>query len=199
MSAFCKSCDNILDISRNQQEADTVDDFTPTDVSSDNSVNYEDIIDKIEKDEQISEKELSKIDFILLQKHASYKDKNPKVKAKIKKKLDELVDKKNTSDSNIKAYYVCNNCSYNEQIKRNQLVLSRLSDAATSIDVEYEIKYKNKIFSSIIPSTREYRCPNANCNTHSGKAPLEAKFFRTRGTTHLWYICVACATTWRIS
>jgi len=199
MSAFCKTCDNILDISRNQPDIYIADDITPTDVSSNSSVNYDDIIEKIEKDEQISEQELSKIDFILLQKTQTYKDKNPKIKTKIRKRLDELIDKKNTSDSNVNAYYVCNNCSYNEPIQRNQLIASRLSDATTSKDNEYELKYRNKIFSSIIPSTREYKCPNEKCDTHTGKAPLEAKFCRTKGTTNLWYICVACTTAWRVS
>lgn len=199
MSAFCKLCDNILDISRNQPDANIIDDFTPTEMSSDNSINYENIIEKIEKGEQISEKELSKIDFIILQKTPAYKNKSPAAKANIRKRIEDLIDKKSTSNSSLYAYYVCSNCSYNEQIKSNQLIISRLSDTSTSIDREHEIKYKNKIFSNIIPSTREYKCPNNNCKTHSGKVPLEAKFFRTRGTTHLWYICTACTTTWRVS
>lgn len=199
MSTFCEGCDNILDISRNQPKKESLEDYTPTDVSStEDNLNYDNIIDQIENGETISEGDLLKIDFIILQRNKKFQSKSTKVKQKIRKKIDELIEQKDSSDSNIKAYHVCNNCSFSKQIKSKQLIISRLSDTKTSTDIDIDVKHKNKLFSHVLPITREYNCPNKECPTHSGE-PREAKFFRTRGTTHTWFLCIKCHEAWRIS
>ena len=199
MSAFCKGCDNILDISRNQPKKESLEDYTPADVSSsENNLNYDDIVDQIENGEKISDRDILKIDFIILQRNKKFQSKSTKIKQKIRRQIDELIDQKDSSDSNVKAFHVCNNCAYSEQIKSKQLIISRLSDTRTSTDMDIDVKHQNKLFSNILPFTREYNCPNKNCSTHSGDSK-EAKFFRTRGTTHTWYLCVKCHEAWRIS
>lgn len=199
MSLFCPGCDNTLDIGRTQYKSDAASENTPSELStSDTVINYGDLIDKIDNNDSLTDKELDKIDFIVLQKNKKFKAKSAKDKQKFKKKINELIDKKDSDDSNIKAYNICKNCSYSEQLKPRQRIISRLSDISTSTDLELDIKDKNKLYSMVLPLTREYSCPNKSCRTHKGH-PREAKFFRTKGTTHVKYLCTVCRWVWQVS
>lgn len=198
MSSFCKHCGNILDISRNAPNKDTGDEDTPIDVSdTDNVIDMESIIDRLNEGEQLSQEEISGIDFIALQRHEYFQKKSVKDKRKIKKIIDQLVDRKDTTDGNA-SYYVCKSCSYYEPIKSGQLILSRSNESSTSADMEIPEKYKNHVFSKTLPRTREYNCPNKSCSTHTG-ATREAVFFRIRNTTQTYYGCKLCHEVWKIS
>ena len=201
MSNFCKNCDNILGISRNAPKENILSQDTPTSVTSSDQnvvIDYDEIIEKISKNEKISDEELIKIDFAILLHNKNFVEKPAKLKSKIKKKIDELLEQKDSSDSNIKAYRVCRNCAYSEPIKHKQLIASRAGEGNNSTDIELSIKNKNKVFSNILPLTREYNCRNNECPTKKGE-PGAAKFYRTRGTTLTWYTCTVCHETWRIS
>jgi hypothetical protein len=200
MTSFCKECDNILDISKTKPTSTISDEDTPNDVTSSsdiNGINYDNIIEKLENDIDIDDKELDKIDFIVLQHNTKLKEKSIKIKRKIKKKIDEMINKKELT-TGTKAYFVCNNCSYSKEIKAGELIISRLSGGKTNIDLKLTDKQKNKLFTHTLPHTREYNCPNKKCGTYKG-VPNDAKFFRTRGTTHTWYLCCVCHETWQIS
>jgi len=200
MISFCKECNNILDISKTKPQSTVLDEETPNNITSSsdtNGINYDDIVEKLENDDKIDENTLEKIDFIVLQHNTKLKNKSVKVKRKIKKKIDELINKKESSTKN-NAYFICNNCSYSKEIKPGELIISRLSKDKTNVSLELTDKQKNKLFSNVLPFTREYNCPNKKCGTYKG-TPNEAKFFRTQGTTHTWYLCCVCNETWQIS
>ena len=86
MTSFCKECDNILDISKTKPTSTISDEDTPNDVTSSsdiNGINYDNIIEKLENDIDIDDKELDKIDFIVLQHNTKLKEKSIKIKRKI--------------------------------------------------------------------------------------------------------------------
>jgi hypothetical protein len=199
MSLFCKNCDNILGISRNAPKKQIIDEDTPTVMSStENALNYDDIVEKIANGEKISDEDFSKIDYLVLQQNKTFQSKNNKIKSKIKKMIEEMIEHKDSTDNNVKAFRICKNCSYSEPIKSKQLIISKMNEGNFSSDIELTVKNKNKAFSKALPLTREYNCRNKNCPTKKGE-PCAAKFYRIRNTTQMWYTCTLCNEAWKIS
>jgi DNA-directed RNA polymerase subunit M/transcription elongation factor TFIIS len=197
MSAFCKGCNNILDISKTRIN-DSVTENTPTEVSeSDDNINYSDVINKLLKDEIIEPDLLNKIDFMYLQQSDIYMKKSSAQKKKIKGKINKILNK-DDSDTATSAFYVCNNCSYTEKIKDKELIISRSSDTNMNKDIYFKEKLKNYYFSDVLPYQRGYKCRNKNCATHTNTTGA-VQFFREPDSTHLWYICQVCHETWKVS
>ena len=194
---FCKNCNNILEISKSDLKTPS-NDITPSELSDSNSIiNYDDIIEKIENNIEISKELISEIDFITLQNSSKLKKKSNKNRTKIKEKILELIGIKENSTDNIKAYYVCKNCFYSKPINNGELILSRMNINNTLSNTIYTNKYKNKLQSSILPRTNKYICKNSKCKTHNG-FQKEAIFFREYNSTRTWYVCSVCITKWRI-
>ena len=192
MSLFCKVCDNILEISRNSNSK------LKNIYEETNELDLNDIIYKLETNKELSNQELNNLEFDSIIKSKLYQKKNTKIKNKIKKNFEELINKKEAADTNISAYYLCKNCGFNEPIKGQRIIISRLSEEETDTDLQIISKLKNKLHSRIIPRTREYICPNKSCKTHKD-TPNEAVFFKTRDQKQLWYGCTVCEHIWRIS
>ena len=134
---FCKNCNNILEISKSDLKTPS-NDITPSELSDSNSIiNYDDIIDKIENNIEISKELISEIDFITLQNSSKIKKKSNKNRTKIKEKILELIGIKENSTDNIKAYYVCKNCFYSKPINNGELILSRMNINNTSSNIIY--------------------------------------------------------------
>lgn len=58
-----------------------------------------------------------------------------------------------------------------------------------------------KLYDPTLPRTKDYICPNSNCETNSkgfNLANKEAVFYRANGTYHMKYACLNCKTTWNI-
>ena len=191
MSLFCKNCDNILEISRNSTSK-------LKNIYEETNIDIDDIIYKLENNKELSNQELNELDFDTILKSTIYQKKNTKIKNKIRKNYEELIEKKEASDTNISAYYLCKNCGFNEPIKEQRIIISRLSEEETDSDLQIISKLKNKLFSQILPRTREYICPNKSCPTLKNTSN-EAVFFKTRDQKQLWYGCTVCEHIWRIS
>jgi hypothetical protein len=199
MSVFCKGCSNILDISRSSHKSDNSNELTPTDMSSsDEKINYKKVIDSLIKKGDFDKNKLSKIDFIHLQKQSYYKKKSDGDKKKIKTEINRLLNGSEKSMDAMIAYNYCDKCSYEEEIKDKQLIISRANASDIGKNIYFIKKLKNQFFSDILPFTREYNCPNSKCKSHRG-IDHEAKFFREQGGTSLWYQCMACQELWKVS
>lgn len=197
MSAFCKGCDNILDISKTRIN-DSVSDNTPTEMSAtDDKIDYSNVINKLLKDEMIEKDLLKKIDFMYLQQSKAFTKKSAAQKKKIKGKINKILNK-DDSDNATSAFYVCNNCSYTEKIRDGELIISRSSDDNMNKDIYFNKKQKNFFFSDVLPYQRGYKCRNKDCSTHKGKVGA-VQFFREPDSTHLWYVCQVCRETWKVS
>ena len=89
---FCKNCNNILEISKSDFKQIS-NDTTPSELSDSSlSINYDDIIDKLDNNVNISSNILDNIDFVQLQNLKKLKDMPNKNKIKIKKKYQNLLN-----------------------------------------------------------------------------------------------------------
>jgi len=89
-----------------------------------------------------------------------------------------------------KVYFICKNCGYKRKITKQTLIFTK---ASSDILESYSGgNYNTMKYSSILPRTRKYKCPNANCESHDDSAKREAVFFRLNNTYKVKYICTAC-------
>lgn len=58
-----------------------------------------------------------------------------------------------------------------------------------------------KLYDPTLPRTKDYICPNPNCETNTkgfDTSKKEAVFYRGSGTYHMKYACLNCKTSWTI-
>ena len=201
---YCPHCHNILDVSKNPPTNNPSSNqqlgaYTPTTVSEDDMVqgnSVDDIIDKILNNSEITNQMISNIRLDQITKSEKYKALGKKQKSTIQNKYAEIVDKIGESTN---AFYFCRNCMYSEPITSGALVVSRISGKSSSNYVNVE-KFKNKVYSQILPYTRNYICINENCETNH-KDPKkrkikEAVFYRVGNSMQVAYTCTVCNSYW---
>jgi hypothetical protein len=105
----------------------------------------------------------------------------------------KVTEETKITDRNI-AYFVCTNCCYNEQIKPQTLIFSKLNNSAIQ-DILIE-DYSYMIHDPTLPRTSEYDCVNKECKTHKHPELKEAVFLRAKKSYQLIYICIECKTKW---
>lgn len=203
---FCPNCNNAYDISRTIQtggfNSNISTSETSSEIKSDSIIGgskYNDLINNLLNNENVSIDDISVDDFI---KSQEYKKLTPHDKEIIYNKLQTILPKNKKKimlekpkidiESNL-AFFVCNNCGFSENIEEDTLIFSRSSD---SISQTYGgDDYKNIINSNILPITRKYICPNKNCESHKVPEKKEAKIFRKNNSYNVIYICITCGTS----
>lgn len=202
---YCRYCNNTLDIAKS---IDTIapavggaePELTDSTIEIDVITN---IINKILGKQAITTNEIKSISLPSVTKHASYKKLSSDDKEIVFNKINELLPKdlkvvssgEQKSTSNI-AFFLCNNCGHNEPIKPKTLIYSKSSSTnANNIVAEDQ---KAKVYSNILPRTRQYKCPNAKCESHKNVGKRIAVFYRLSGTYKMGYTCMACRETWTV-
>jgi len=191
MLPFCSKCDNLLSISKVPTQAN----FEEVQQNNKGIEKYIELITKIEKEQEIKEEDYNNLDISILLKMEELK--KIKNKQKTKEILAELQNKQDVSDISIKAYFVCNTCLHTEPIQSGKLIYSKNMNLDKNDNI-YNDMISNKVFSNVLPYTREYNCRNKECPTYKG-TPREAVFFRTSNKYNTWYCCKVCKTAWNIS
>jgi len=189
---FCNNCYACLNISKSKPKRDVNED-TPQDLSqSDNIVDYDEIINKINDNEDIDTQTLESIDFVVLENLDEFK--KLKNKNEIKKKIKILKEQKeNLNLKGNEAYYVCYNCNFNKPIEQGALILVDTNEDDLATYEENENKHINKVNCPYFAITTNYYCPNKNCKTHQKGALKEAKIIRTsRKDYNTKLICMTC-------
>lgn len=162
-----------------------------------NNAKYEEILKKLQTNEQLTEDELKSIDMKEIIKTDYYKKMNGK--GQIKTLLINMIDDLSNSDNNTKVYHICNNCLFHKSLEPGFHVLSKNPEGVVSShDYENEEIYKNMVYQRTKPRTRAFKCPNKSCPSVTGSKPSEACFFRKPGTYELIYVCTLCHTIKRI-
>jgi DNA-directed RNA polymerase subunit M/transcription elongation factor TFIIS len=191
MSLFCPNCYNILNISKKSQSK-IITNEEPSSVSSDSPIN---IIDKIINNDKLSNEEIKSIDRKTIQSSEEYTQLDKKKRTVLNKKITELIKSGNVDDS-LKAFYICKNCGFSQEIPNGTLITSKANPGnITNIRVDTE-KFKNLIYSKILPHTRAYICPNEKCASHKDHSLREAVFYRPSNSLQTWYTCSACQNYW---
>lgn len=212
--SFCPKCNNILDISRKSLK------FSPQlQLSQSQSQSQlhkggsavDKIIDNITNNNiDFSEEDIKQISQISLEnivKDNAYKKLDVKNKSLVYNKIADMKKEKLVLESKIdinknKIFYICKNCSYEEEIKNGELIFSKngnisnKNNSGTLLLNDNELEYINDM---TLPRTRNYICPNISCHSHKDPSQREAIFFRENIKSYtVKYICISCKTLFRI-
>lgn len=192
---FCPNCNNAYDISKDIAHLQT------------GGVDMSKLLDNIlsgESEDNIK-KDIDKMNITALLKSPEYKKLSSKDKELIYNRLQDSLPKdkkdllKNRSTDAVesnKTYFICKNCMYSTPIKDGTKLYSK-----TSEDIKSTYKTDNidvKFYSSVLPLTRKYVCPNDTCISHKDPSLKEASMFRSNNTFAIKYICRACKTYWSV-
>ncbi len=188
---FCPNCNNVFDV--------TKDPHAEKHQKGGERNKYESIIEKIIKNEDVSESDVIKLNLDILTKEPSFKKLNQKQKELIHNKIQELlpIDKKiikEKTDTVINhAYFICRNCGFLKPISDETLIFSRVSgDISQSYSPADASTLDSMANSDILPRTRKYVCTNEKCISHTDPSKKEAVFFRMNNSYKPKYICLAC-------
>lgn len=203
---YCTNCDNLYDLTKSvplvSQSGGNMSD-TPDTVSSSTSVmDLDDLINKILNGDVINLKNIGTVTLTQLSKNPTYKKLQGKNKELVYNKFSDLLPKKITDDNkelvvSHTAFFLCKNCGHNEPIKHGTAVVRRSTDDLQNIGSGGDnSKYKNMIYASYIPRTRNYVCPNSQCKSHKDHNAREAVFFRQNNSYRVQYVCTACTAQW---
>jgi hypothetical protein len=190
---YCPKCDNIMDIGKtvpkpvlNLATPDTVTNTTEDKAMT--KIKVEKIIELFKNGEDISK---YNVDIKKVTSNAEFgKLKDAEKKGILKLLSDELDDMQS-------AYRICKNCSYHEKIIETTLILSRMN---TNISVNVEEDYSYMVYDKTLPHTRDYKCKNKSCKTHSDPTLKNAVWFRPKLNSYsTYYGCIQCKTVWSVS
>jgi hypothetical protein len=110
--------------------------------------------------------------------------------------IDNVISK---SEKNIKenvSYFICKTCGFYEPIKNNTLLFTT-SKYNKSHYIPTNINAENKINSSTLIKTRNYDCPNKECETHKHPELKLANMERINYNSYkVRYTCFVCHTQW---
>jgi hypothetical protein len=188
---FCPECDSVLDISRASTKKVYDLDQTPSSVSEDGEDKITNLIIKILKNDEIDDL-LENIKPEQITSHEYFQKLDKTKKEIVNKKIEKYISK-SSSNSSTQAYYVCKTCSWSQKIKPGTQILSKIggNNQITYLNID---KYKNKIYSRVLPFTRNYICPNKDCPGNKDYKKHEAVIFRVNDTLRTMYTCCACQT-----
>lgn len=186
---YCKNCDYSLEISKNNNPELDVTQI----IDINNPERLVKIVLKNEKAEQdiqynikFNEKELK--DYL-----DKLEDIDDDQKDEILGRFEQIIKhQKNIS----KFFFICNNCSTSYVLQPNTIVYSINFDKSTGGMIEEDVNIK--IQDPILPRTKDYICPNKNCESRSDNSKKEAIFYRNGKDYHLRYVCTICKTQWDV-
>lgn len=209
---FCPNCNNLLNISKAPPVARNMDteidtdadtDITitdnDTDVGTDTKKNIDtignliDLLSDPEKINQVDSDDITVHKIEQITKHKKFAELDKKTKMNILMKITPYYEK--IEDSN-NAFYACKNCLFSKPIDAGSLIMTKKNNDFDNTYVNID-KLRNRLNSDVLPLTRNYVCHNNKCETHTGKVPREAVFFRTNGNAQVWFICKVCKTLWK--
>ena len=187
MALYCDKCNNLLDVSRSSHK-------TNNDIAKQtSSIDYDEIIRKIENNEKISNADLMNFDMKELIKNDKYTQ--TQGKGKIRKILANLLDNAHNSDEDTTGYLLCENCGFNKKIDQNTVIFTKNSEGIVYQECDDYDVYRNMVYQRTLPRTRNFKCPNKTCPTNTDKdVPTEACFFRKHNSYVTIMICTTCHT-----
>lgn len=190
---YCPKCDNIMDIGKtipkpvfNLETPDTI--TNTTDDKANTKIKVEKIIELYKNGEDISK---YNIDIKKITSNAEF----GKLKDSDKKGILKMLS--SDFDDMQAAYRICKNCSYHEKILETTLILSRIN---TNISTSVEEDYSYMVYDQTLPHTRDYKCKNKSCKTHSDPTQKNAVWFRPKLNSYsTYYGCTICKIVWNVS
>lgn len=96
-----------------------------------------------------------------------------------------------------KIYFVCTTCGNSEIVKPKTLILSKKSHELSKEYYGHYNKNENIVNVPTLPHTRDYICPNNECQTHSKPELRDAVISRIGNSFKVMYVCSVCLTSWK--
>lgn len=160
------------------------------------------IFDKIDKGEQLVEKDLEKIKGLDIKNSTRFEEMSKKdqkrvitiLKAVDKSFFDEEPESETEQRVAVKeAFFICKKCKNYKPIRPCTTVFSKNYSDSVSNEVD-ENEYEYAIYDPSLPRTRVYICKNPKCPSHKDESKREAAL--TKKLEHLVYVCCACKAFW---
>lgn len=202
--SYCPNCNNILDITKSTKQVGGKNDSDSDSESSESYEHSDSLIQKILHNKKIDSDTITDNELENILKSDEYKKLEKEKKEYVYNKIQDLKpveDKKTTFEKQAakpteKVQFICDSCGYRKPIEEGTLIFSRVSSDIVQNYTGSEIK--DMKYSSILPRTRKYICPNNDCESHNDNSKREAIFFRLNNTYRVKYICLACDTLFNI-
>lgn len=203
---FCPKCDNGFYITKNlpdvTKQSGGSNGEKDIEVTSESSLNPQEIIDKIINQQKLDKNDFQNMSIDEITKSNPYKKLNAKDKEfvfnAIQDNLNTNKEKKMIEDKSIKSkslmHFICKNCGYHEPIKNGTMIISK-SDIKTNVS-ENKVNASDYIKVKYFPKTRNYLCPNKNCESIKNTEKRSAIFFREPNGFRVRYICETCEEQW---
>lgn len=104
----------------------------------------------------------------------------------------EQIDTSKSNNTKNDAYYICNNCGYNNLIEPKTMIYYKTTEKISLVS------YKNTdlLYDHTLPVTKNYVCQNNKCTTHTDSNSKEAVFYKHNHI--ITYICKVCKIDWTI-
>lgn len=123
-----------------------------------------------------------------------------KKKEEEKKKLKDFYNKiSNIKRSSTKYIFNCTSCGESYILNPETVIYSlNYKKNNTSFNDDY---LDLKLYDPTLPRTKDYICPNEECDTNDKSFDMsnkEAVFYRSTGTYHMKYACLVCKHSWLI-
>ena len=93
-------------------------------------------------------------------------------------------------------YFICNNCNYHTKITSGTKIFETSFKENKITD---DSLLNLRIMDNTLPRTKDFICPNENCNSHKkeNEKTREAVFYRPYNNRYdVKYICSECVTLW---
>src|SRR5690606_30576121 len=117
---------------------------------------------------------------------------NDEKKTFVSNKLLDIELKPHYSQDKNDMWFTCSNCGNIEKIKPGTCIYTK-----TSSEVAQNYISNNQIYmdhSTILMHTKNYTCPNKDCETHKNNILKDAKMFKPNNSYKVKYICTICKT-----
>jgi len=183
--------------SAKEEQIETETDEAQKAISAENEAFYTRVLKLVEDNKTLSDEDILKIDVKDMIQTEYYK--NLKAKSDIKKKILTLIEDMGNSDENTAFYMFCSNCGYNRRLDPGFHIISKNPKGVPSVhDYIDESKIRNIVHSGVYPRTREFICPNDDCESKQKSYPTEACMLRDGDSYRMIYVCVSCLTIKRL-
>lgn len=177
---FCPNCNNTFDITKTVQQT-----------GSAKEINYKKLIDEIinQTEDSIDFSKINKEDLL---KSKEYLNLDDEKRTFVSNKLLNTELKPQYDQNKNAAYFNCNNCGNIKPIKPGTLIYTKTSNDVSQNYISSNLSYMNH--STILMHTKNYTCPNKNCETHKKSILKDAKMFKPNNSYAVKYICTVCET-----
>lgn len=105
-------------------------------------------------------------------------------------------DEKKKLHTTKKVYFTCTHCGHYELMPPQTLLVSKTSREIAKSYYANHTKASDMMAVKVLKHTRDYVCPNKECQTHKHPEIRNATICRVGNSFKVQYMCTLCQTRW---